>query len=87
LRKGFRKTYISFQSKPLKEVVLMGKNVCCESSDLVKIAGVIGGLLFVIIIMFLVLAKELMASVMGTVVWGFVVLGIVLGVLSTKKKK
>jgi len=60
---------------------------CCETSDLVKIAGTIGGLLFVIVVLFLVLAKEMMVTVLPTIVWGFVVLGIVLGVLASKKGK
>lgn len=65
----------------------MGKICCSEQSDVVKIAGTIGGLLFVIIILFLVLAKDMMITVLPTIVWGFVVLGIVLGVISSKKAK
>ena len=58
-----------------------------ETSDFVKIAGAIGGMLLVIIVLFLVLAKEMMVTVLPTIVWGFVVLGIVLGMFSMKSKK
>ncbi len=60
---------------------------CGEQSDFVKIASVIGGILLVIIVLFLVLAKEMMVTVLPTIVWGFVVLGFVLGVLSKKAQK
>lgn len=64
----------------------MAKDIT-EQSDFVKIAGAIGGMLLVIIVLFLVLAKEMMVTVLPTIVWGFVVLGIVLGVLASKKEK
>ncbi|MBW2975582.1 hypothetical protein KY366_07720 [Candidatus Woesearchaeota archaeon] len=70
--------------KSIKKGEMM-KGGCCEPSDLVKIAGAIGGMLLVIIIMFLILAKELMAAVLPTIVWGFVVLGVVLGTLAARK--
>ncbi len=63
------------------------KNNCCEQSDLVKIAGTIGGMLVAIIVLFMLLAKEMMLTVLPTVVWAFVVLGIVLGLSTLKKKK
>jgi len=58
-----------------------------EQSDLVKIAGAIGGMLLVIIIMFMVLAKEMMVTVLPTIVWGFVVLGVVLGIFASRKER
>ena len=63
------------------------KKQCCEGSDLVKIAGAIGGMLLVIIVMFLLLAKDMMVPVLPTIVWGFVVLGVVLGAFAAKKNK
>lgn len=64
----------------------MGKDIL-ESSDFVKIAGAIGGMLLVIIVVFVIFAKKMMASVLPSIVWGFVVLGIVLGMFSMKSKK
>ncbi len=63
------------------------KNECHDGSDFVKIAGAIGGMLLVIIAIFVIFAKELMASVLPSIVWGFVVLGIVLGSFSLKSTK
>ena len=53
----------------------MGK----DTSDFVKIGGSLGGILLVIIIVFLIFAKDLIVTVMSTIVCGFVVLGVFLG--------
>ena len=63
---------------------------CCapgESSEVVKIAGVVAGILLVIVVMFLIFAKEQMVTVLPSITWGLVVLGIVLGGFSVKKYK
>ncbi len=59
----------------------------CEPSDFVKIGGVLGGILLVIILIILIFAKELLVTVMGTLVWGFVVMAIVLGFLQYKSNQ
>lgn len=60
---------------------------CCEPGDLVKIAGIVAGILLVIVVMFLIFAKEQMVTVLPSITWGLVVLGIVLGGLTVKKGK
>lgn len=58
-----------------------------ESSDFVKLAGVLGGIFLVIVIVVLIFAKEMLVFVLTNAVWAFVVLGIVLGAFMSKAKK
>jgi hypothetical protein len=63
---------------------------CCEPgerSEVVKIAGIIAGILLVIVVMFLVFAREQMVAVLPTITWALVVLGIVLGAFTIRKQK
>ncbi|MFH1506750.1 MAG: hypothetical protein ABIE94_07255 [archaeon] len=60
-----------------------------EKDSYVGIAAVLGGILFVIIFMFLIFAKEHLIYTVS-IAWAFVVLGVFLGLfsmLSGKKKK
>jgi len=59
----------------------------CEGNPFVAITGVVGGILLTIIVLFLIFAKEMMASVLSSVVWGLVVLGIAMGFFASRKKK
>ena len=63
------------------------KDKCCsEQSEVVGLAGVVLGILLVVIIMFLIFAKEAMVTVLPTIVWAFVILGMVLGLITLKEK-
>lgn len=55
-----------------------------DTNAFVKLAGVLGGVLVVIIIFVLIFAKEQIFVVANTVVWAFVVLGVVLGAFILK---
>jgi hypothetical protein len=61
----------------------MAKN---EKSPFVAITSITGGILLSILAVFMIFAKEVMAAVVPTVVWGLVVLGIVMGFFAYKKK-
>ena len=65
----------------------MKKDACCEKNPFVAIGGSLGGILLVIIALFLIFAKEFMAPVLPTIVWGIVVLGIVMGLFALKSQK
>ncbi|MBW2976001.1 hypothetical protein KY347_00990 [Candidatus Woesearchaeota archaeon] len=58
-----------------------------EPSDFVKLGSALGGILLAIIVLFMLFAKEMMLTVLPTIVWAFVVLGIVLGSLQYKSQK
>ena len=61
----------------------MSKN---EGNPFVAIAAVLGGILLTIIIVVLIFAKEFIVPIIPTLVWGFVVLGALLGYFASKKK-
>ena len=65
----------------------MKKECCSEQSDIVKIAGLVAGILLVVVVMFMVLARDQMITVLPSITWGLVVLGIVLGSFTLKKAK
>lgn len=58
-----------------------------NENDFVKLAGTIGGIFLVIVIMVLIFAKESIVFVLNSAVWAFVVLGIVLGGFMSKANK
>ncbi|NQU98575.1 hypothetical protein HQ533_03840 [Candidatus Woesearchaeota archaeon] len=58
-----------------------------EGSNYVALAGVLGGILLVVLVLFVILAKEMMVTALPTVVWGYVVLGIVLAFFQFKSDK
>lgn len=58
-----------------------------EPSDFVKLAGTVGGIFLVIVIVVIIFAKESLVFVLTNAVWAFVVLGIVLGGFMSKVKK
>jgi len=58
-----------------------------DENDFVKLAGTIGGIFLVIVIMVLLFAKESLVFVLTNAVWAFVVLGIALGGFMSKSKK
>lgn len=58
-----------------------------ESNEFVQIAKAICVILLVIIIFFVALAKEMMVSVLPSIVWGFVVFGIFLSLFTYKSQK
>ena len=58
-----------------------------EQSEFVSLAGVVGGIFLVIVIMVLIFAKESLVFVLTNAVWAFVVLGIALGGFMSKSKK
>ena len=58
-----------------------------EKDSFVAIAGSLGGILLVIIIMVAVLAKEFMVQIIPSVVWGFVILGVFLAFFQYKSIK
>ena len=58
-----------------------------EPSDFVKLAGTIGGIFLVIVIVVLIFAKEMLVFVLTNAVWAFVVLGIALGAFMSKAKR
>ena len=57
-----------------------------EGNPFVAIAAVLGGILLTIIIVVLIFAKEFVVPIMPTLVWGFVVLGGLLGFFASRKK-
>ncbi len=57
-----------------------------EPSDFVKLAGTVGGIFLVIVIVVLLFAKEMLVFVLTNAVWAFVVLGIALGAFMSKAK-
>lgn len=57
-----------------------------EPSDFVKLAAVLGGIFLVIVIVFVIFAKESIVF-LTTIAWAFVVLGIVLGMFQYKSMK
>ncbi len=58
-----------------------------EPSDFVKLAGTVGGIFLVIVIVVIMFAKESLVFVLTNAVWAFVVLGIALGAFMSKVKK
>jgi uncharacterized membrane protein len=58
-----------------------------ESDPIVKLAGTVGGIFLVIVIMVLIFAKEALVFVFTSAVWAFVVLGIVLAAFIAKSNK
>jgi len=64
-----------------------------EGNAFVKLAMVLGIILLLIILLVLIFAKDQLFLISNTLIWGFVVLGVVLGAFilkaksSTKKKK
>ena len=56
----------------------MGKDCCDYTSQFVKLAGTVGGIFLVILVLFLIFAKEHLVMVTG-IIWAFVVLGLGLG--------
>jgi hypothetical protein len=58
-----------------------------EQSEFVSLAGVVGGIFLVIVIMVLIFAKESLVFLLTNAVWAFVVLGIALGGFMSKTKK
>ena len=58
-----------------------------KANDFVKLAGTIGGIFLVVVVMVLVLAREALVYVFTSAVWAFVVLGIVLGAFMSKANK
>ena len=56
----------------------MAKKECHEPSQFVKLAGSIGGILLVVVIMFLIFAQAFIVYLIP-IAWAFVVLGCVLG--------
>ena len=65
----------------------MKKKDCCDKNPFVGIAGALGGIYLVIVIMFLIFAKDQIVFVATSIVWAFVVLGIALGAFASKAKK
>jgi hypothetical protein len=66
----------------------MTKEKCEDKNPFVGIAAILGGIMLVIVLMFLIFAKESLGYAVG-IAWGFVVLGIFLGLfayLAGKKK-
>ena len=58
-----------------------------ETNDFVKLAGTIGGIFLVMLMLVIIFAKESLVVVSTNAAWAFVVLGIVLGTLMLKVKK
>ena len=58
-----------------------------EPSDFVKLAGTVGGLFIVVLIMVAIFSEENLVFVLTNAVWAFVVLGIVLGWFMSECKK
>ena len=58
-----------------------------EPNDYVKLAGALGGIYLVIVLITLIFAKESLVFVFTNVIWAFVVLGIVLGAFMAKGKR
>ncbi len=57
-----------------------------KGNDFIGLGASLGGILLTIIIILVIFAKEMMVSVLPSIVWGFVVLGIVLGLFMLKAK-
>ena len=57
-----------------------------NTGDFVILAGVIGALFLATLVLVLVFAEGMLVFVLTTVVWAFVVLGIVLGIFMLKAK-
>lgn len=64
----------------------MNKNVY-EKNPFVAIGASLGGILLTIILLLMIFAKDIMVSVIGTIVWGLVVLGIAMGIFALKAHK
>lgn len=62
------------------------KNKTFEGNPFVAITAVSGGILMSIVIFFLVFAKEMMVSVLPSIVWAIVVLGVLMGLFASRKK-
>lgn len=60
--------------------------MCCEKNPFVAIGASLGGIFLVITALFLIFAKEL-AGILVPIVWGFVVLGAMLGMFAYKAQK
>lgn len=57
-----------------------------ETNEFVKLAGTVGGIFLIIVIVVLIFAKESLVFVLTNAVWAFVVLGIALGAFMSKAK-
>jgi uncharacterized membrane protein required for colicin V production len=67
----------------------MAKEKCEDKNPFIGIAAILGGIMFVIVLMFLIFANESLGYAVG-IAWGFVILGIFLGLfayLAQKNKK
>jgi len=56
-----------------------------KPNDFVKLAGTVLGIYLVVVILFLIFAKDQIVFVATTMIWGFVVLGIALAAFMSKK--
>jgi len=57
-----------------------------ETNDFVKLAGTVGGIFLVLVIVVIIFAKESLVFLFTNAIWAFVVLGIVLGAFMVKVK-
>jgi len=58
-----------------------------KTNDFVKLAGTLGGIFLLVVIVVIIFAKESLVFLLTNGIWAFVVLGIVLGAFMSKVKK